>query len=783
MRQLYAYFIVVSLASSLIFWGSSVPQNSISYVDSLFLVVSAITEAGLNTVNLSQMTTWQQVLLWLLIILGSSIWVSIWTVLVRKHTFERRFKEIVKRDRERRTVERRNTTLSLLPIRQRLRSLTSGRDTNAPTLDPSRLKQAQDARAPLGMEGEMPLISGPTNGRLVGSVAPPQVASSEYIMSPVGSSLSNAAVSEKTGNDESAPTERESNGAVAEKDEGVHSVPPTQPEHIAFAEDIFKDSAASIHRHGLTQRRPQADGTSSSNPAVTTSTEVRHWLSDHKVGRNGQFHGLTQEQREKLGGTEYRALRLLSVAVPLYFFAWQFLGSISLGAWISRYQPQPALGNGVSPWWNGIFNGVSAFNNSGMSVLDLNMIPYAGSYFVLIVMGAMILAGNTAYPVFLRLSLWTSLKALELLTYPEDLAVWKETLRYILKYPRRVYTNLFPSRQTWWLVFMLLTLNGIDWAAYELLNFGNGALEKTSVGDRAIDGLFQATAVRSGGFYVVSIPTLYIGLQVLYVIMMYIAVYPVVITMRHSNVYEERSLGIYDNEDDDGAPKQPRDSTKGEMLSSIGRMLRHTFSEWHGVGVSHTRRGNLPPNEEESRISFINHQIRGQLSHDLWWLTLAVLFITIIETRHFLEDPVTYSVFNIIFEVVSAYGSVGISVGLPYAAYSLSGGFYPGSKLILCAVMLRGRHRGLPVALDRAVRLPGEEMHRVEEEDHAIRRSMSINPRPSHVTDMSDLNLMLGRYKTYGTDATRKKREIVRCRKGHQEILFDKGLGFIDRHT
>jgi len=26
---------------------------------------------------------------------------------------------------------------------------------------------------------------------------------------------------------------------------------------------------------------------------------------------------------------------------------------------------------------------------------------------------------------------------------------------------------------------------------------------------------------------------------------------------------------------------------------------------------------------------------------------------------------------------------------------------------VLCAVMLRGRHRGLPVALDRAVRLPG----------------------------------------------------------------------------
>lgn len=30
------------------------------------------------------------------------------------------------------------------------------------------------------------------------------------------------------------------------------------------------------------------------------------------------------------------------------------------------------------------------------------------------------------------------------------------------------------------------------------------------------------------------------------------------------------------------------------------------------------------------------------------------------------------------------------------------------SKLIICLVMLRGRHRGLPVAIDRAVMLPNE---------------------------------------------------------------------------
>ncbi|KAI1421488.1 TrkH-domain-containing protein [Xylaria sp. FL1777] len=713
-----AYFIAVTLLASLVFWGSSNPRFSISYVDSLFLVVSAMTEAGLNTVNLSQMTTWQQVLLWLLIIIGSSIWVSIWTVVIRKHAFEHRFEEIVKRERQR-SHERPNTSLTLLPIANRFRSI--GKSRNASATSPS-------ASYPLSDFTQVPPISSPTNRRLISTIIPPQ--STPHHEDPrsslpfvVDDTLHRGAEPEggqpriSTTHD---GTGRDRNGCA----------PSIASEHVTFADEPRRAAVSSPlhHRQSAVHRHPPNTDSSAPTTTATAPADEGHGHGIHKIGRNAQFHGLTSEEREKLGGTEYRALRLLSIIVPIYFVSWQFFGSLALGAWIANNQPQPALDNAISPWWNGIFNGVSAFNNSGMSVLDLNMIPYGSSYFVLIVMGAMILAGNTAYPIFLRLCIWTSLNALELVSYPHDFVEWKATLEYILKYPRRVYTNLFPQRQTWWLVFMLFVLNGTDWAAFEILNLGNPSLEKIPTGSRVIDGLFQALAVRSGGFYVVTIPDLYIGLQVLYVIMMYIAVYPVVITMRHSNVYEERSLGIYDSGhdyDDDflnGILPRSRTERRGQFL---GRFLRRALSEWHGVGA-------VPNHNEvtQSRISFISHQIRGQLSHDLWWLVLAVLAIMIIETRHFLQDPVTFSVFNVVFEVVSAYGCVGISIGFPNQSYSFSGGLYPGSKLVLCAVMLRGRHRGLPVALDRAVRLPGDEMHRVEEEDHDIRRSMSVR-RPS----------------------------------------------------
>ncbi|KAI0121152.1 cation transport protein-domain-containing protein [Xylariales sp. AK1849] len=655
----YAYFVTVCLVASVVFWGSSDPKHSISYTDSLFLVISAMTEAGLNTVNLSQMTTWQQVLLWLLIILGSSVWVSIWTVLARKHAFEIHFEGIVRRSRLRSTKSTEKHRTMDLPIARKL-GRTFGKGKKA-DLEP-----------------------GP------GRISSRNPATGSRTVLPIS-------------------------GPVAAGD-------PAARDHIAFADvgaPSPKGATTGFNQGDSASRRhvSNADTPEYGEP-LSRQLSHRNFLTSKKVGRNAQFHDLTAEEREQLGGTEYRALKVLAVAVPIYFFSWQILGCVALGAWIANNKPQPALDNAINPWWNGIFNGVSAFNNSGMSVLDLNMIPYGSSRFVLVVMGAMILAGNTAYPVFLRLWFWTTLKLLNLATYEESFGDLKLTLEYILKYPRRVYTNLFPSRMTWWLLFMLFVLNGTDWVAFEILNLGNPGLADIPVGSRIIDGLFQAV--------------------VLYVIMMYISVYPVVITMRNSNVYEERSLGIYADDMESASMSssihtshRPGSSRRPTTASSVvGRALRHTLTYWDGVGAAPSE-----PTTPESRTSFVSHQVRGQLSHDLWWLVLAIFAIVTIETQHFLEDPVTYSVFNVVFEVVSAYGCVGISVGVPFNAFSFAGGMYTGSKLVLCLVMLRGRHRGLPVALDRAVRLPGmgdEDgiMGRHEEEDWRIRRSMSMR-RPS----------------------------------------------------
>lgn len=72
---------------------------------------------------------------------------------------------------------------------------------------------------------------------------------------------------------------------------------------------------------------------------------------------------------------------------------------------------------------------------------------------------------------------------------------------------------------------------------------------------------------------------------------------------------------------------------------------------------------------------------------------------------------------------IATSGNVGLSLGHPSAATSLSGQFTVFSKVVVCLVMIRGRHRALPYALDRAIMLPSDrfaEDELLEAENHAV---------------------------------------------------------------
>lgn len=195
-------------------------------------------------------------------------------------------------------------------------------------------------------------------------------------------------------------------------------------------------------------------------------------------------------------------------------------------------------------------------------------------------------------------------------------------------------------------------------------------------GIRFLDGLFQASSTRTAGFSVVSLSALHPAIQVSYLIMMYISVFPIAISIRRTNVYEEKSLGIY------GYGEEDHDE------------------------------------ETQTAPTFIGAHLRRQLSFDLWYVFLGLFVISIAEGSR-LENVHDYSfqLFTVLFEVVSAYGTVGLSFGYPGVNTSFSGQFNVVSKLVIIAMQIRGRHRGLPYALDRAVLLPSDALNKSETAD------------------------------------------------------------------
>ncbi|TIA65371.1 potassium transport protein TRK1/TRK2 [Aureobasidium pullulans] len=399
------------------------------------------------------------------------------------------------------------------------------------------------------------------------------------------------------------------------------------------------------------------------------------------IGRNSQFVDLSEAQREELGGIEYRALKTLALVLVCYFIGFHLLGVIVFVPWILESRKYGAVVTSIGQnrtWW-GIFTPASMFNDLGFTLTPDSMISFQSAVMPLLFGSFLIIIGNTGFPCMLRFVIWLSSKLV-----PRGSGIWEE-LRFLLDHPRRCFTLLFPSKANWWLFAVLVALNGVDLIFFIILDLNDETVTSLSPGFRVLNGWFQAASTRTAGFASVNLADLHPAIQVSYLIMMYISVFPVAISVRRTNVYEEKSLGIFAGEEED---------------------------------------------DEENR-SYVGQHLRRQLSFDLWYIFLGFFIITIVE-GHRLEDTNAYAftMFSVLFEIVSAYGTVGLSLGYPTINASFSAEFATLSKLIIIAMMIRGRHRGLPYALDRAILLPSENLNKNEEEGATVAREDSDEARP-----------------------------------------------------
>lgn len=150
-------------------------------------------------------------------------------------------------------------------------------------------------------------------------------------------------------------------------------------------------------------------------------------------------------------------------------------------------------------------------------------------------------------------------------------------------------------------------------------------------------------------------------------------------SIRSTNVYEEKSLGVYEEEEDEEEEEPNIDGPEAQnnRVSVWGRYLA-----WHA----------------RQQLSFGNYahvylMIRWILTwlSDIWCLCLSLFLLCIIERAKlqntefmewftifsirqliFLVQPLDHlSNLNIVFELISAYTGVGMSLGVPYVSLAL----------------------------------------------------------------------------------------------------------------
>jgi len=343
------------MVSSIIFWGSSTPPRSVTYIDSLYLTVSAMTLAGLNTVNLSQLNTFQQIILFLLIMLGSAILVSSAVVHVRRKAFERRFKNIIEEARaKRRSRSRRNSGLtSPFPFgfsRKRSSSAVQP-EVDGVVVRGRTIEKKEDAAEEVantrGMDRPLSGESMPT----IDTVAAREDARDDL---EAGYLRPSGAHEEDDGDVSRVSASSQRIRFAQPNTPGTPFSPFTQRPHRRLLSMSGVGARPDIMNHPKKARSPAYQiplGALTQEKDTELRGTHRYFKSGGFIGRNSQFHSLTLAERERLGGVEYRAVTLLEVIVPLYFVLWQLLGCLGLGAWVAYNAADTTLQNGLNPWY------------------------------------------------------------------------------------------------------------------------------------------------------------------------------------------------------------------------------------------------------------------------------------------------------------------------------------------------------------------------------------------------------------------------------------------------
>jgi Trk-type K+ transport system membrane component len=340
---------------------------------------------------------------------------------------------------------------------------------------------------------------------------------------------------------------------------------------------------------------------------------------------------------------------MVMLAMIFYIFFFWICGTLIMWGILSLYPPHPEMvSRNFSNFWVAAFLAATSFYNVGLSLTSDSLISYIHQPGVYLWVGILAIAGCTGMPIFLRAVLRTMLMLSQYFPKTFDGNALKLTMRY----PRLITYILFDAHQTRILVLIFVCINLAEFFTFygscsltDISPF-NGLDTATRIGVTVA----KTTTIRNSGLEFVDVRTLSTGMNVVYMVSMWLSSAPFVSRMYVSEMFIDR-FGVL------------RYTNKREASQAWNR-FSHNFLFRHTVVVA-----------------------------------LAIIILAFVEDKMTRENPVVDFI-DVVFEIISAYGNVGLSMGFPGSMASLCGNMSTFGKLVLIFVMIVGKLRGLPTHSD-----------------------------------------------------------------------------------
>jgi len=268
----------------------------------------------------------------------------------------------------------------------------------------------------------------------------------------------------------------------------------------------------------------------------------------------------TKSQRHHL--PEYRVLKSLFRIVVMYFVGNHVICTALLIIW-AQYTPsayQIFVANNKTTYQFGAFVTFTGFANAGFTTFPDNLMSFSHFAFPLLICAYLTLAGNTAFPIFMRMIVWCLYKTASRRNKP--------VYEHLLNHPRRYFTHMFLSRQTYWLFITLVIINSVQFFAFIILDWTSRAIDGFNPADKLLNSFFHSFVTRASGFNSIDISLLNPSMLLIYTAAMYISSTPVVVTVRttddDSNEVEEE---IEDNKGEGENHEDQEEQLQIEVVS------------------------------------------------------------------------------------------------------------------------------------------------------------------------------------------------------------------------